>query len=127
MEDYPAGHSSITYGGSTAQNAMMMEPEVSMVIQQPPSYGEQSGPEEPQFTELELKVANRFLELVGGVERARKLINKCDECQECLDMVTDDQIISQVADSVPLDIDTPTYGQDISALYNPSAIAKPMP
>ena len=92
-------------------------------------YGRDSGPEHPQFTDLELRLARRFMQLVGGIERARDLISRCDECEECLGLVDDDdeQIINGVASMVPDEVDMPTKSNDMSSLYNPSAIAGPMP
>lgn len=92
------------------------------------SYGRETQPEENKFTDLELRIGRRFLELVGGIERARDLVNRCDECEECLGLVDDDdeETINGVASMIPDEVDMPTKQQDISTLYNPSAIAGPM-
>lgn len=86
--------------------------------------------EEPQedegFTEQELKLAKRFVELIGGTDRARYAIEKIDECDDCLDLIDDEEDqISSFADSMPDLPDLPTALQNnlnLSSLYNPSAI-----
>lgn len=110
-------------GGSMANIAMMAPPSITTVS----GYGNSSEPEEPQYSELELKIANRFIELVGGAERARELISKCDECNECLGLVDDESdSIEGVAAMMPVSADLPTgRGMEMSALYNPSATVGP--
>lgn len=129
LEDVaPSGGTSHLTGASTAQIAMMVPPDITTVTSDMPGYGDTTEPEEPQFTELELKLARRFIELVGGAERARDLVNKCDECEECLGLVSDDDndSIEGMASVIPSDVDLPTpRGVDISSLYNPNAIAGP--
>lgn len=92
-------------------------------------YGQITEPEESKFTDLELRIARRFMELVGGIERARDLISRCDECEECLGLVDvdDEETIEGVANMMPDEVDMPTSVKDLSNLYNPSAIAGPMP
>ena len=86
------------------------------------------GFESPTFNELELKLGKRFIELVGGTERACKLIKKCEECEECLDYISDDEDqeieIGAMANSMPEDMDLPY--ENISPMYDPSAIAGSM-
>lgn len=125
-----SGGTSHMTGGSAAQVAMMVQPDVTTLISDPHAggYCDSTEPEEPEFTELELKLARRFIELVGGAERARDLVNKCDECAECLGLVddTDTDTIESMAAVIPSDVDLPTpRGVDISTLYNPNAIAGP--
>lgn len=125
LEGIPApGATSITSGSSTAQT-IMVPPDTHTVFSEPSGYGVETEPEEPQFTDLELKLAKRFLELIGGPERARDLINKCDECQECLGLVGDDDenTITSISQNIPSDVDLPT--QNSSSLYNPSASVGP--
>lgn len=124
LEDVASsGGTSHMTGASNAQITMMVPPTLGTVVSEPSGYGD-SDQEEPRFTELELKITSRFMELVGGPERARELINKCDECQECLgigDDVSDDSSIKGIAAVMPYESDLPaTRGMDISALYNPN-------
>lgn len=118
-------------GGIMAQTSMSYPDNHSDDLLNPDNggYGRDSGPEEPQFTDLELRLARRFLQLVGGIERARDLISRCDECEECLGLVDDEdeQTINGVASMIPDEVDMPTMRSDLSSLYNPSAIAGPMP
>ena len=125
MEDVPpSGGTSHMSGASTAQIPMMVQPDVTTLVSEPRGYGE-TQEDQPEFTELELKIATRFIELVGGAEKARDLINKCDECQECLGLVADDgESIENIANIIPSNSDLPTpRGADMSSLYNPSAIS----
>lgn len=118
-------------GGIMAQTSMAFPDNHSGDLLNPDNggYGRDSSPEEPKFTDLELRLARRFMQLVGGIERARDLINRCDECEECLGLVDDDdeQTIDGVASMIPDEVDMPTMRNDLSSLYNPSAIAGPMP
>ena len=131
MEDMPMGGSLIG-GGNMIQTSMSYNDNHNDNIMNPDDggYGRETSPEEPQFTDLELRIARRFLELVGGIERARDLISRCDECEECLGIIDDDemdqQTISGVANMMPDEVDMPTNSKDMSSLYNPSAIAGPM-
>lgn len=130
LEDFPptGGNTSHMTGGSTAQIAMMVPPDITTVVSEPGGYGttEQEGPE---FSELELRLANRFLELIGGAERARDVINKCEECNECLGLTDDDSeegSIDNIAAMIPSSSDLPTArGTSMSTLYNPNAVAGP--
>jgi len=129
LEDIPpSGVTSHLTGGSTAQIAMMVPPDVTTLVTEPHGYGDSTEPEEPDFSELELRLAHRFIELVRGAERARGLINKCDECEDCLGLVDDDEAdsIEAMASVIPSDVDLPTTrGMDISSLYNPNAVVGP--
>jgi hypothetical protein len=58
-----------------------------------------------EFTKEHLLAAKDFIECVGGIDQARKLIDKCDECIECLDFLDDEQnaeddIMSVASDTV---------------------------
>lgn len=89
-------------------------------------YGSDTEPEQTEFSDLEFKLAKRFLELIGGAERARDLIDKCDECQECLGLVSDEDQIETISGMIPSDVDLPTMqSKDLSPLYNPGAISGP--
>jgi hypothetical protein len=115
-------------GRTPMSGAIMAQMEVDTDMRdtsKPHSTGYDVEPEKPEYTELEYKIAKRFIVLVGGVERARDIINKCDECAECLNLMSDEemdaQTIDQVADMVPDDVDMPTV-RNVSTLYNPSAV-----
>lgn len=77
---------------------------------------------EENFTEFQLKVAKRFIEIMGNADKARSVIDKVDDCQECLGLVDDEEndgdAIGQMADMMPGSPDLP---MELSNLYNPSA------
>lgn len=140
MEDYPTGNTSILTGGSMAQDEEQLQDEM---LGGQAAYAEQHE-DSPMsdgagtFTALELRLATRFLELVGGAARAKELIEKVVDCQECLGV--DDQLeqidgerINAMADMMPFSADLPTarsagmprQASDYSSLYNPSADMRP--
>jgi hypothetical protein len=87
--------------------------------------------EEPEgFGERHLKIAKRFIELMGGADRAREIIDKVDECEDCLQLIDDDESdrrdvsqIEQLAGLMPSLPDLPTGAKsmNMASLYNPSA------
>jgi hypothetical protein len=127
----PPGSSSTLTGANTAQIASSM-PDVSMretdYITAPETVDSQDG---DQYSDLELKLTKRFIELIGGAERARDLISKCDECMECLGMLDDTSksdvsTIQKVSEFMPQDVDYPTNNKmDLATLYNPNAVVGP--
>jgi hypothetical protein len=121
------GATSVLSGAASAQNTMLDQPQPRMSTSNM-GYGIPTEPEEPEFTDLEMRLAKRFLELIGGPERARDLINKCDECEDCLGLVgTDDESqIASISELIPTDVDLPTPSRsNISSLYNPNANSDP--
>lgn len=139
MEDFPTGSTSILTGGSMAQDEEQIQDE--MLIQ-----GHYAGQNEnspmsqngTNFTALELRLATRFAELVGGAERAKELLEKVQDCQQCLGV--DEQLaqldsdrIYAMADMIPQNVDLPTAraagrpttASEFSSLYNPSADMRP--
>lgn len=92
--------------------------------------------EEPEgYSESELKIAKRFVELIGGCDRARELLDKVAECEECLGLLddegsgSDENTIQKMAVMMPLQPDLPTSvknGMDLASLYNPSAVGGSM-
>jgi hypothetical protein len=95
--------------------------------------------EEPEgFTAKELKIAKRFVELMGGADRARDALDKVDECMECLDIIDDEpqseeemdmSMIERLAGLMPILPDLPTSAKnkmDLSTLYNPNAVSGAM-
>lgn len=91
--------------------------------------GGSEGEEQEGFTATQLKIAKKFVELMGGADKAREAIDKIDECEECLDLVDDSEnadaaMIDKMASMMPVLPDLPmmSKGQsNFSALYNPNA------
>lgn len=125
------GTTSILSGASMAQLAM--DDDVAQIANGAESY-EQTPQDSDKYTALELRLAARFVELVGGSERACDLIKKIKEVQEVLDpdrqsAASDSQNIDAIAGLVPSDVDLPTGREqgsfkamaNLSSLYNPNA------
>ncbi len=131
MEDIGMGPSSGSVkGGGPTQNMLGVpddETQVAMISMS--TNGEMEEDDSQGFTEKELKLTKRFVELVGGADRARELLDKVDECEDCLGLIddeesSDDDIINHMAGLMPLSADLPTgisNSLGMSALYNPSA------
>ena len=82
--------------------------------------GEADSEDQNGYTEEELSITKRFIELIGGAERARELVDKVADCEDCLGIIddneapqSDDSVIGRMADIMPDMPDLP------SALYNP--------
>ena len=62
-------------------------------------------------TDEELKLAKKFISMVGGGERAQKIMDKAYECEDCLGMLDsedeDMQVISQISSMIPTEVDMP--------------------
>jgi len=89
-------------------------------IEQNGGYTEQDN----ECTEQDLKLTKRFIELIGGIDRARMLLDKVDECEDCLGLIddeNDESVIDKIAAIVPTLPDLPS-GVDLSMLYNPNAV-----
>jgi hypothetical protein len=128
------GMTSILSGASSAQNAQSLpfdgDASISVVkIQEEPDELE-----EPEgYTAKELKLAKRFVELVGGADRARELIDKVDDCEDCLQIIDDEEVqrrdaaeIEKMAGLIPGLPDLPMAAKavmDLSSLYNPNAVS----
>ncbi len=94
-------------------------------------YLEQDDEERGGFTAKDLKIAKRFVELMGGADRAREIVDKVDECQDCLELIDDEEVqkrdgsaIEHMAGFMPSTPDLPMLGKaahGMSALYNPDA------
>lgn len=95
--------------------------------------------EQEGYTEEELKLAKRFSELVGGPDRAREILDKVADCEECLDLVddepeegssgfgSDEEAITHLASMMPDSPDLPTSfknNMNLSSLYNPNPTAR---
>lgn len=80
------------------------------------------------FNPTQLKIAKRFIELMGGADKARAAIDKVDEGEEFLGLIDDDDdgvradsdssMISKMAGMLP---GTPDLPMELSNLYNPAA------
>lgn len=99
----------------------------STMVMTEPSCDTNSCEEEEPFSEFQLKVAKRFIELMGGADRARSVVDKVDECEDCLGLVDDDDdirdghdssVIQKISGMLPGSPDLP---MELSNLYNPSA------
>lgn len=128
------GDTSVLSGASMAQDAMEEQPHENDIMGYPVLSGvhnDYENIEERDFNEFELKLAKRFIELIGDASRAKKLLSKCDECMDCLGLIDDDEqedieTIEKVSDYMPSQYDLPTKpSADLSALYNPSANVGP--
>ena len=64
--------------------------------------------EETDFSEQELRVAKKFVELIGCPERASELIDKISECEDCLGLVgdEDEDDMNFVASTIPRNADS---------------------
>lgn len=109
-------------GGAMGQNAMQMASSMlDMAGSEPMSQHEMEGmSDEPEeFDEQEMRIAKRFIELIGSPERAQELLDKVSDCEECLGLVDDDSsAIEQISMVMPATPDMPTMG-NISAQFDP--------
>jgi hypothetical protein len=137
MEDYPSGNTPVLTGAAMAQDEEQLQDEM---LGGQDAYANQNEAQsgDSGITALELRLATRFAELVGGTKRAKEIIDKVSECQQTLGV--DEQIaqidterINAMADMMPFDADLPTQrsagmprqASDFSSLYNPSADMRP--
>lgn len=88
------------------------------------SNGNDGDDETDGFTTQQLKIAKKFIELMGGADRAREAVDKVDDCMECLDIIDDEPVVDEVqgieamAGMMP---DSPDLPMGLANLYNPSA------
>lgn len=111
-----------TRGDSTLDTDM---DSVSAVMIEPSCEGGDCDNEEGSFTATQLRIAKRFIELMGGAEKARAIVDKVDECEECLDIIDDDvrgesdsSMIDKISGMLP---GLPDLPMELSNLYNPAA------
>lgn len=71
------------------------------------------GADETEFTFFEQKVAKRYIQLLGGFDRARRLLEKMNGAVEA-------PSVQDIANMIP-DVEFRNI-HNISSLYNPSAI-----
>lgn len=90
-----------------------------------PLSGAQEEPEEPDgYTEEELQLTKKFIDMIGGPERARELVDKVNECEDCLDIIDDGDTeeeddaasISVISRSVP---DAPDLPRLMAKSFDP--------
>lgn len=111
----PTGATSDLSGGTLAQDA------VSMTINQMPVGDEEAEYEESECSEEELKLAKKFVELVGDPERARELVDKVADCEDCLGIIGDEENIDMMADIMPDMPDMPTSGS-MAVQFDPNSM-----
>jgi hypothetical protein len=78
------------------------------------------------YTEKEVKLTRRYIQLLGGGERARDLLEKVISADNIIGVEEPEQHqenreknqIDQIAMMVPSEVDTPT---DFSSRFNPSS------
>lgn len=103
-------------GSNLARDSMSMTivspPVAPTMIGQHEEEGQEDG-----YTEDELRITKKYIEMIGGAERARELIDRVAECEDCLDIIDDEEamsgMIGRMADTMPSSPDLPTQ------LYNP--------
>lgn len=113
-------------GGGMGEMPMDMESSVVIGLEGPVCDNGGSGDEEDGFTATQLKIAKRFIELMGGADRAREAVDKVDEYTEALDLIDDQPAeaetglaaISKMAGMLP---EMPDLPMGLANLYNPSA------
>lgn len=82
----------------------------------------ETGEDEQQFTEEELQMAKRFLEAVGGADRARELLDKVVSCEDCLGLISDEDEdeeldIQRISDAMPEDVSMPSRNPLVASFY----------
>lgn len=124
MSSMMAGGSAGTRGDSTLDNGV--EDEATVLLAEPCDNGDCDEDDDGSFNEFQLRVAKRFIELMGSADKARAVIDKVDECEECLGLIDDDDIrddhdasmIQKISSMLP---GLPDLPMELSNLYNPSA------
>lgn len=89
--------------------AMHSPPPLMTINQTPYSYG--SSDEEEEFSSEDLQLAQDFITHMGGIERAINLLNKVEDCEECLGLADDSDVeadIDLIASVMPEMPDMPT-------------------
>jgi hypothetical protein len=74
------------------------------------------------FTEKEVKIAKKFISLVGGQERAATLLDKVIAADQMIGVESEEELdrqnIEKIAEIMPTEVDYPT---DYSSAFNPSS------
>jgi len=96
---------------ASSMSGGVMSQEISplLTINQTP-YQDDSQHDEDCFSDEELKMAKKFIEFFGGdSDRAREIIDKASDCEECLGMIdNEEEDISMMAATMPETPDMPT-------------------
>jgi hypothetical protein len=127
------GMSTMMGGGSAAtrDDSVLDDQESTTVILAEPDCGAGDCDDGDHFSEFQLRVAKRFIDLMGGADKARAAIDKVDECEDCLGLVDDDDevrddhdssMIEQISSMLP---GAPDLPMELSNLYNPAADGTP--
>jgi hypothetical protein len=88
------------------------------------------GCEEEDITEEELRLAKRYIDIMGSPERAQEALQRVLECEDCLGILDDDQgreseIIGAIAAATPDDVDMPAeIPVDVSKIYDVSKLRR---
>jgi hypothetical protein len=109
--------------GSIAPNSFVPDQNVGGVMAGMMG-NDQNQDEYPDFTDEEMKLAKRFIEIVGCPERAEELLAKAIEGLEYLglvdDEVADSVTIDAVAQAMPLDVGAPSTVAHMVSSFDPS-------
>lgn len=98
--------------GLGGMNAIQDSSRLMTINQTPGSVYQDQEADDSNFSQDELKLAKKFVDLIGCVDRARDLVDKVSECEDCLDMDdSDDEVaIDIIGASMPDTPDMPTMG-----------------
>jgi len=109
MED-PLGGAGMAQGAMSAmQTDMPMPNPIGIEFGGEGGEGEDEGEVCEEFSAEELKLGERYIELAGGVDRARELLDKVEECGECVGLADDESDeIEGISDAMPGLPDLPT-------------------
>ena len=81
--------------------------------------------QDDEYTTEELKISKRFVELLGGFDRARIALDKIEECDDCIDLLDDENDeITQIAAIMPSSVDlptSPTAATNLASMYDPNS------
>ncbi len=126
------GVSTMMGGGSAAtRDDSTLEDSSATVILTEPDCETGDCDEGDNFSEFQLRVAKRFIDLMGGADKARAAVDKVDECEDCLGLVDDEDqvrdnhdssVIEQISGMLP---GLPDLPMELSSLYNPAAGGTP--
>ena len=73
-----------------------------------------------QINDEKLDLAKRYIALAGGMESARDLLDKLEECGECLDIEPDDSgAIESIGKTIPSTPDLPVMSNMPSSSSDP--------
>lgn len=62
---------------------------------------------EPEFSQDELSAAATFIQMIGDVDKAKRLLDRCNECSDCLGLDQDDDFDTRTIESIA--IEAPEY------------------